>query len=228
VFIADPDTGKSAIIQAFAEEHVRKPRGKGEADLVELIIVEPDSASDVEFIDDLLIKLRSEFEIQRLSDKKKHLHALLREHGVRMIIIDELHAILEGSIKQRRKIWTIIKKLANLHQITFVIVGTDLAEMSLTRDGQIGSRFPFKAELPLWVDGPDWVDFLVAFEATLPLRKPSNLWEEKIRKYILDRAKGVLGVAVLLMQLAAIEAVTSGAEQITVEILKRVNLRGRS
>jgi Bacterial TniB protein len=226
IFYADADCGKTTVIAEFAQSHSFQERRDSPSDLNELIVIEPDSASEHEFVDCLLAETRTSIKLSRLADKKRHLYAVLGKQHTRMIIIDEFPAILAGSVKQRLKIWKIIRKIAN-RNITIVLVGTETVITSLLRDGHIATRFPFEITLPLWKDGDQWIEFLYSFEATLPLRKRSDLWANAtIRKYVLDRAKGALGAAILLLQVAAMEAITNGEEMITLDLLKKVKVEG--
>jgi hypothetical protein len=98
--------------------------------------------------------------------------------------------------------------------------------MALERDSQINTRFPFFMTLPRWEDGDGWRDFLDQFEATLPLRYASNLYaDDRMAKYLLDRSEGILGIAVLLLQCAAIDAMRCGDERITLDLLKQVSFQ---
>jgi type II secretory pathway predicted ATPase ExeA len=221
----DTGAGKSLIIDLFAADHLFIPQPNSEADLNELIVIEPDSASDMQLVDLLLVATRSELKLRSLDDKKRHLYKVLKEQCTRSIIIDEANALLSGSVRQRRKIWNIVKKLIN-RGISIGLVCTDETRSAILRDSQIETRIVIELTLPLWVDGEEWVKFLFALEASFPLREASNIWaDETMRKYLLDRAKGRLGSAVQLIQFAGIEAIKTGEERITLEILRAVKLR---
>ena len=68
---------------------------------------------------------------------------------------------------------------------------------------------------------PTWRDFRppIVF-STLPLRQPSDFRDPKIRQRILSLTQGVLGRICRLTELAAVEAIRSGEERITLALLK--------
>ena len=61
---------------------------------------------------------------------------------------------------------------------------------------------------------------LLSFESTLPLRQPSDFRDPKVRQRILSLTQGVLGRVCRLMETAAVEAIRSGEERITLAVLK--------
>jgi Bacterial TniB protein len=221
----EPNNGKSSVIAEFLARHPRLMRPEEETDLVEVLGCEIDSPREIDFFDAVLEGAESEFDLRTVSEKKKHLYNLFGPFGTRMVIIDEIHSMLPGSVNQRRKLWNVIRKIANRFHITVVLVGTDKAKEAIRLDTQLETRFPrrLRLELPLWTDGEEWQLFLAHYEATLPLRKESRIWDDPDkRKYILEHGENRLGDGVLLLQEAAVEAIDSGKERITLRILKHV------
>jgi hypothetical protein len=60
----------------------------------------------------------------------------------------------------------------------------------------------------------------LSFESILPLRKPSEFRDRKFHQRVLSLTEGVLGRICALLDAAAIEAVRSGEERITLSLLK--------
>jgi len=61
-----------------------------------------------------------------------------RSMGARMLIIDEIHAMLAGSFRQQRIFLNVIRFLANDLRVPLVCAGTDLARQALLTDPPIG------------------------------------------------------------------------------------------
>ncbi|MBN8911183.1 MAG: transposase, partial [Rhizobiales bacterium] len=86
-------------------------------------------------------------------------------------------------------------------------------------DAQLASRFePFP--LPLWSEGKELLQLLTSFVALVPLRKPSMLASMAIGQEVLDRTDGTIGEITKLIQAAAVTAIKTGEERITLETLK--------
>ena len=86
-------------------------------------------------------------------------------------------------------------------------------------DDQLADRFA-AAELPGWQDDEAFEQLLLSFESILPLRQPSDFRDPKLRQRILSLTQGVLGRICRLMETAAVEAIRSGEESITLALLK--------
>jgi hypothetical protein len=67
--------------------------------------------------------------------------------------------------------------------------------------------------------GKDYLKLLASFERMLPLKKPSHLVETTIAIKLLAMSEGILGELAAILTKAAVKAVKSGKEQITVELL---------
>jgi Bacterial TniB protein len=68
---------------------------------------------------------------------------LMRRMGVRMLIIDEIHAMLTGTYRQQRVFLNVIRFLANDLKVPLICAGTDLARQALLTDAQLAeSRWP--------------------------------------------------------------------------------------
>src|SRR5690554_4839161 len=119
-----PNNGKSSLVAEFLARHPRLMRPDEESDLVEVLSCEIDSAREMDFFDAALEGAKSELALRTVGEKKKHLYELFRPFGTRMMIIDEIQTMLHGSVNQRKKLWAVIRKIANRFHITVVIVGT--------------------------------------------------------------------------------------------------------
>ncbi len=106
--------------------------------------------------------------------QKELCRSLLRSMGARMLIIDEVHALLAGSFRQQRIFLNAIRFLANDLKAPLVCAGTDLARRSLLTDPQLAERFE-ALHLRRWADDRFLTQLLSSLGALLPLRRPSAL-----------------------------------------------------
>jgi hypothetical protein len=136
--------------------------------------------------------------------------------GARMLIIDEVHAMLAGSFRQQRIFLNAIRFLANDLKAPLVCAGTDLARQSLLTDPQLAERFE-ALHLRRWADDRFLAQLLSSLGALLPLRRPSALETTVARKRVLELTDGVTVRIFRLIETVAVEAIRSGAECITKE-----------
>src|SRR4029450_12720753 len=107
---------------------------------------------------------------------QKHVQVLriLKQIGLRMLIIDEVQNILTGPVTKKRQFLNVLKYLGNDRQIQLVGVGTTEALRALQADPQLANRFE-PAALPRWRLDQEFQTLLASFERALPLRELSRL-----------------------------------------------------
>lgn len=138
---------------------------------------------------------------------------LLLRMEPRMLIVDEVHHLLAGSAREQRASLNLLKYLANELKISIVAVGTSDAPVAFQSDPQIYSRFvPF--ELPRWSESEDFRRLLSAFEAALPLRRPSELTQRQTVQFLIAASGGLLGEVSRILNDAAEAAIRDGTERI--------------
>ncbi len=145
---------------------------------------------------------------------------LIRSARARMLIVDEIHTILNGSSGKKIDLMNELKMLANKLQIPLVLVGTRLAAQLVDLDPQYSSRFEV-ISLPNWAVDADFQRFLKTFESVLPLKRPSKLYSPDLATLIHAISDGVTGNVEYLLQECAKEAIQSGAEVIDRALLER-------
>jgi hypothetical protein len=131
--------------------------------------------------------------------------------GARILIIDEIHALLVGGDRQQRIFLNVIRLLANDLEMPLVCAGTPEARRALMTDNGLADRFE-SVELPRWTNGLEFRRLLASFAAILPLRQPSDLDQEKIRTAILKLSDGITVRIVRLLERLAIDAILRGRE----------------
>jgi hypothetical protein len=152
------------------------------------------------------------------SDPQIQVLRILKQVGLRMLIIDEVHNVLTGSVNKQRQFLNVLKYLGNDVQIPLVGLGTKEALRALQADPQLANRFE-PAALPRWRLDQEFQRLLVSFERALPLRKASRLADERLARSLLALSEGSLGELSTLLTAAAVYAVQSGAERIDAQVL---------
>jgi len=150
----------------------------------------------------------------RVAKRQEAAIRMLRETGVRVLIIDELQNLLSGTRLHQRRLLNLLRWLGNELQIPLIAVGTAEALHAVQSDDQLANRFE-PVRLPPWRNGDEYRQLLSTLEALLPLRRPSRLATAVLAEKILSAAEGILGEVVSIVMRAAVRAVTSGTEAIT-------------
>lgn len=131
--------------------------------------------------------------------------------GARILVIDEIHALLVGGDWQQRIFLNVIRLLANDLEMPLVCAGTPEARRALLTDNGLADRFE-SVELPRWTNGLEFRRLLASYAAILPLRRPSDLDHEKIRSIILKLSDGITVRIVRLRERLSIDAIHRGTE----------------
>lgn len=145
--------------------------------------------------------------------------SLLQMISVRLLIIDELHNILSANATRQREMLSLLRYIGNELHISLVCLGTQEAWLAIRSDEQLENRFePFA--LPNWKNDIAFCRLLASYEAILPLQKSSNLTEPYLREEIFRRSDGLIGEVSAILEKAAVAAIESGEECITLELVK--------
>lgn len=215
--------GKSTLFDEFLRLHPADDNPDGDAAIVPIVSVQyPESAKEGIY-PEILAKLNAHMPTNTKSpDLRRATVEMLRRVGMRVLLIDELHNLMEGSTNAQKKGLNSIKYLMNELQRPVVAAGTVEALNAVRTDEQIRSRL---VPLPLerFKDGADFQELLGGFEMVLPLRKPSNLAEPELSSIIYQHTLGIVGRVAELLNKAAIHAIRTGEECISGEVIKEQN-----
>ena len=213
--------GKTHIVQKFLRDnhaHFDKRLGKTRAPVV--FIQMPPMPCERDLYEEILAGMGGVFAHGTSVTILRHrIRALARQLEMRMLVIDEIHSLLAGNFREQRVVLNAIRFLANDLRIPLVCLGTEDANQALMTDPQLADRFA-AAELPAWENDAAYEQLLLSFESVLPLRQPSEFRDPKVHQRILSLTEGVLGRICRLVEMAAIEAIRSGEERITLSLLK--------
>ncbi|MBD1540622.1 TniB family NTP-binding protein [Pseudarthrobacter oxydans] len=227
LLIGPTNNGKSMVVERFRRRHPPVMGPDGET--IPVVCMQmPAEPSVIRFYTALLSAIGATFgPRQRLADVERLTLSLLREVGVRMLVIDEIHNVLAGRGETRREFLNLLRFLGNELRIPLVGVGTREAYLAVRTDDQLENRFePYI--LPLWEVGDEARSLLASFAASFPLHLPSLIHTEDMAQYLLARSEGTIGELARLLTAAAVAAVESGEERINRRTLTMADYIGPS
>ena len=183
----DTGMGKTKIIRKFLRDHPATfDKATGVTTMPVVAMQMPAEPIERDIYGELLVSLGMSGPIDGATHRQKELcRGLLRAMGARMLIIDEVHAMLAGSFRQQRIFLNAIRFLANDLKAPLVCAGTDLARQALLTDPQLAERFE-ALHLRRWADDRFLAQLLSSLGALLPLRRPSALETTSVRKRVLE------------------------------------------
>lgn len=226
LIIGDSNIGKTTIIHEFVKKHYTNRVEDMDKQLISLTKpVIPIQAPAKANVKDLYINILSNFFVPfRASDSESKLRNqvlhVMRKYETKMLIIDELHNCLSGSARQLQEVMNTLKTLSNELSLNIIGVGTRDASLILHTDTQYASRFEV-LDLPLWKLNEDYLRLLLSYVRLLPLKKPSNLASQEIASLLYEISGGNFGDLNRLLVECAKEAILTGKEEITLEIVKK-------
>lgn len=231
LLVGPTNNGKTMIVEKFRRSHLpvdAAATANGIANIPVLKVQMPPGPDEHRFFGAILDALGvPNASNDRTAHRQDASVRLMRATAVRLLVIDEVQNLLSGTGTQQRRFLNLLRWLGNELQIPLVAVGTAEALRALQSDDQLANRFePFA--LPPWRDGKEYRRLLSTLEAVLPLRRPSGLADSALAQKILTTAEGVLGEVVAIVTRAAVLAVTSGTETISVKTLDQTGFMSPS
>jgi hypothetical protein len=214
--------GKSTIFDEFLRNHRASDNLEGDAAIVPVLLVQYPEAASEGIYPEILAKLNARLPANaQPRAQRKAAVELLRSIGLRVLLVDELHNVLEGSANAQRKGLNSIKYLMNELRRPVVCAGTVEVLNAIKSDPQMHSRLK---RLPLvrFKDDIDFQELLAGFELLLPLRNASGLADETLSTQIFEITMGIVGEVADLLNSAAIYAIEEGVECITADVIKAV------
>jgi hypothetical protein len=224
LIVGPTNNGKTMLVEKFRRQHPVTTSDDGQTEQIPILAMQmPSDPTISRFYTMLLYSLNApSFGSRRVSDLEELSLRILRQVGLRMLVIDELHNVLAGSGPQQRQFLNLLRFLGNELRIPLVCVGTKEAYLAIRSDDQLENRFePFS--LPLWTLDDEFSSLLASFAAVLPLRRASQLHLPDIAHYILSKSEGTIGEITTLLTRSAILAVETGKECIDRKILGLVD-----
>ncbi|MDD5544885.1 MAG: TniB family NTP-binding protein [Acidobacteriia bacterium] len=223
LLVGASNNGKTSILERFRTRHATKENETGEESVVPVVSVEAPGTPDVEdlyrrILDALFAPYRPS---SPAKDKYHQITALFPRLGVRLLVIDEIHHLIAGSLNRQREFRNAIKSLGNETQVCIVAAGIEDAFNAFNTDPQLSNRFVPEI-LPKWSLDGEFARLLKTLEHRTPLREPSNLADSAMAQKILWMSEGTIGDTSDLVKATAIAAIRQGTERITVELLDKL------
>ncbi|MCF6441045.1 TniB family NTP-binding protein [Pseudoalteromonas luteoviolacea] len=220
---ADTNNGKSYLIQKFLKNH--RPYVSDTSTVVVPVVsieIQPDANANT-----LYGLILDELEVTYSFTAKKEVKTklvfdALERMQVKLLIIDELHVLMNTTKLKKAQMLDTLKYLGNRAQIPIVGAGTKEAHTAVVSDPQLANRFE-PMELPHWKLNTDYRKLLATFEQLLPLANPSNLQQQEIAIQIFAMTGGIIGEIDSLLKRATISAIKNKSECITLNTLKELN-----
>jgi hypothetical protein len=222
LIVGPTNNGKTMIVEKYRRSHplieaIKTPEGVAIVPVLKIQM--PAGPDEPRFFGAILDALNfPHIPSANIAKRQQSVLTLMRSRRVSVLIIDEVHNLLSGSRVQQRRLLNLLRWLGNELQIPLAAVGTAEALHAIQSDDQLANRFEPIA-LPPWRDGDEYRQLLSTLEAVLPLRKPSHLDQSVIATKILASAEGILGEIIAIVTRAAVRAVTTGAESISVKMI---------
>lgn len=183
----------------------------------------PTGASRIEFLSGMIRAMgRVPDPTQRtIEGRRQQLEALLDEHEPRVFIFDDAHHGFSGSAA--KEFHTLLRVMGHRWDMSPVLIGDRSLAEAIHNDGELRTRLTNRP-LPRWQYDADYARLLNSLVRALPLRRKSELTEEPLAKRFFLTAEGLIGDIVQNVAAAAVAAVRSGEERITLEIFNSLNL----
>lgn len=214
------NNGKSAILKRFCQAHPPTIDEDGRSTVPVVYVSMPSLPIETDFWSAILKALKiAHRDTEPAPRKRQRALDVLERVQTRVLVVDEIHNLLQGRITAQKQFLVVLKNLTIEARIPIVAAGTDDALHTFATDEQFDSRFqPMK--IPDWKNELPFHQLLAGWERLLPLRSPSNLPALASRLHYL--ADGTIGGLALALKAAAVLAIRNGKEQITAETLELV------
>ena len=137
---------------------------------------------------------------------------LLSELRLGLLVIDEIHSLQAGTIREQARFLNMLRFLGNELRVPLVCVGTAQARNALRTDDQLVRRFE-AFSLPPWREGEDFTGLISTLQRILPLRRESRI-DERMLSRILGVTGGITAGIFSVMSQLAIAVIESGEERI--------------
>lgn len=220
LIVGRSDNGKTEILREFLKRHPAEDRPDLDVVYAPVIYVQsPPGPTENLFLNSLLMMLGVTVRQNDTPDRKLiQLMEILRRTQTRVLLVDEINALLAGSVTKQRFFLNMLKYLSNELQISIVAAGTADAQQAIRSDAQILNRFPSRI-LPRWQQGVEFRKLLYSFEYVLPLKTPSEIYKGELPAVLYGMSEGVIGRLAKIMRSAARHAIRSKTEKITVDVI---------
>lgn len=220
LIVGRSDNGKTEILKEFLKRHPAEDRRELDTIYAPVVYIQsPPGPTEHIFLNKFLMMLGATAHPNDSADRKlMQLMEIIPRIQTKILLIDELNALLAGSVTKQRFFLNMLKYISNELQISIVAAGTVEAEYAVRSDAQIQSRFPARI-LPRWKEDTDFRKLLYNFEYVLPLKQESVIYKGELSSKLYGLSEGVIGEVAKILRSAAKLAIRSGEERITMDVI---------
>jgi hypothetical protein len=218
LLVAPSFNGKTSILRRFVSQHLPDLDAANEVTICPVVMVEAPPKPDItDFYTRILDTLMTPYKpTASVPEKYSQIKRLFRQMNVRMLIVDEIHHLIAGSLNRQQEFRNALKSLGNETMVSMVAAGIEDAYNAFNTDPQMSSRFT-PEDLPLWKANIEFGSLLATLELRMPLKLPSNLKDPATMLAIHTRSEGTLGDMCDLVKELAVDAIRSKTERITLD-----------
>jgi DNA polymerase III delta prime subunit len=217
--VGEPDVGKTTILKKFMRTHapIFDPEtGRATSEVV--AIEAPPEADEARLYSAILQAIGAPEGGGRLIDLERIVHLQLKRLGARLLVIDETNNLVIGTGSAQRKTLAALRRLSNQLDLSLACFGTMEALHALTSDPQVEGRVqPF--QLTRLRNDADYATIVRSVIAFYPLRQSSDV-DQPLIDSVHDLTAGSPGKTFRLLNAAAVHAIDTGEERITLETLR--------
>ncbi|MGG6229357.1 TniB family NTP-binding protein [Tenacibaculum sp. SDUM215027] len=224
LLVGESNNGKTALLQRYmAKNQASIDENTSEAIVPVLYVQAPPEPDQKRFYNTILEALLAPYKSsEKIEIRERRTFHLMRKLNVRLLIIDEIHHILAGTISKQRVFLNTLKYISNELQISLICSGTRDAFNAIQTNPQLANRFEPKI-LSKWNNNEEYLRLLASFERLLPLKEESFLYEPSMAKKILSKSEGLIGEISKILELSGIFAIQNGYEKITKSIIDNID-----
>ena len=223
LLVGDSNNGKTAILDRFNRKNLSYVNETtGHFTVPVLYIQAPPEPDEKRFYNAILESLFAPYKSsEKLETRERRVIHLLQKVNLKLLIIDEIHHMLAGTMAKQRSFLNVLKHLSNELKISIVCAGTKDAFNAIQTDPQLANRFEPRV-LKKWTNDEEYLRLLASFENIMPLKKASNLIEGGIATKILYQSEGLIGEIAKIIELSTSLAIESKIEKITKNIIDNI------
>jgi len=220
---AQTNNGKTRLIKHFLSLHQANETTGGTVAAPVLYLQCPGFPDESRLYNSVLLKLCKRFRPSAPPQEKLMLTLdTLSKIEVRILALDEVNFTEAGTGGKQKRFLNALRYLANELRISIVCLGTEEMMRVIRSVSSVENRF-VPAVLPRWQPGSEFRRLLASFEKIIPLRYPSDLQNSTLTRKLLARSEGTIGELKMLLAASAMDAMRTGTERITAEIIDSCN-----
>ncbi|WPH20802.1 TniB family NTP-binding protein [Variovorax paradoxus] len=215
--------GKSFLIDQFKKEHPADDNIDGDSAIVPVVHITVAGRARADLYREIMGSLNARPAATAKPDAVRvDCIELMKSVDMRVLIIEEFQDLLVGTTTEQDVALNHVKYIMSQTGRPIIAAGVEMAANAVNRSTQIKSRLREK-RLRRFELNKEYLEALVMWEKTLPLRRASNLDDIVIAQDIHARSDGVTGRISELLQVSAELSIEDKSECITTDTLARAD-----